>query len=406
MTARVVIGANWGDEGKGVAVDAHAARAIATGRRVWCVRFNSSAQAGHTVTTPDGRRHVFAHWGSGALAGAGTHLGPRFAVHPMLWAQETEALRALGAHLALRIDPRCPWVTPWDVMLNQAVERARGEGRHGSCGVGFGEAIARTETPGFALKVRDASDPAAFRRRLLAVRDDHVPQRLAALGLQRADLGPFVDHDGVIERYLDQVAALLEHATLADPSALANGDALVFEGAQGLALDEDLGAFPHVTRSKTGLPFAIELAEEAGLAELKVDYLTRAYATRHGAGPLPHERGGPPTDRVVDATNRPNAHQGALRFGALDLEGLAHRVAADRARTASSPVAIEHGVVVSCLDQMGVRTDLVGPGGEERVATSELPDRIAQAIGASWAVASRGPTRRTWDREPIVTLRA
>src|SRR5262245_5537631 len=94
--AHAVIGAGYGDEGKGVLVDALAS--TRSGPTV-VVRSNGGAQAGHTVTLPDGRRHVFHHFGAGALAGAATHLSRFFVHHPMLFASEREALIALGARV-------------------------------------------------------------------------------------------------------------------------------------------------------------------------------------------------------------------------------------------------------------------------------------------------------------------
>ena len=129
-TARVVIGAQFGDEGKGQAV---AGEAAAAGGDGIVVRYNGGAQAGHTVVTPDGRRHVFSHVGSGAFSGAATFLSRWFVSHPMLFLKEQAALAALGVNPVVLIDPASPVTTPYDMLINQIVEQARGDGRHGSC---------------------------------------------------------------------------------------------------------------------------------------------------------------------------------------------------------------------------------------------------------------------------------
>ena len=102
-TASVVVGAGYGDEGKGLATDWLCARHEAD---VLAVRFNGGAQAGHTVQTPDGQRHVFSHFASGTLAGADTYLSRYFVCHPMLFTQEREALREKGFRPRVAIDPQ------------------------------------------------------------------------------------------------------------------------------------------------------------------------------------------------------------------------------------------------------------------------------------------------------------
>ncbi len=142
-TARVVIGAQFGDEGKGRVTDHYAAEVGGDGI---VIRFNGGAQAGHTVVTPDGLRHVFSHVGSGAFAGAATFLSRFFVSNPILFLKEMAILAAKGVELRIYVDPHGPVTTPYDMMINQIVERERGGNRHGSCGVGFGETIERSLT--------------------------------------------------------------------------------------------------------------------------------------------------------------------------------------------------------------------------------------------------------------------
>src|SRR5262249_12200450 len=149
--ATVIIGANLGDEGKGLLTDFHAA--AAPGALI--VRFNGGAQAGHTVVTPDARRHVFSHFGSGSFAGAATYLSRFFVSHPTLFLRERAQLAALGLAPTVHVDPRSPITTPYDMLINQAVETARAGARHGSCGIGFGETIQRGLAPRLALQVGD-----------------------------------------------------------------------------------------------------------------------------------------------------------------------------------------------------------------------------------------------------------
>ena len=120
--AQVVIGAQFGDEGKGRLIDAYAAP---LGSQALVIRFNGGAQAGHTVVTPEGMRHVFSHIGSGALVGAATFLSRFFVCHPMLFRKEIESLAIQGVQPDVYVDPQSPVTTPYDMMLNQIIERER-----------------------------------------------------------------------------------------------------------------------------------------------------------------------------------------------------------------------------------------------------------------------------------------
>lgn len=394
MRALAVIGAGYGDEGKGLFTDALVDRQQRTGVRPWVIRANGGAQAGHTVVCPDGRRHVFHHVGSGAFLNAPTFLSSFFVGHPMLLGRELDDLAALGVNPTLAIDPRAPIALPYDVLLNQAAERARGGGRHGSCGIGFGEAMERHGQAGFAVTAGDLVDRNALRERLDAVRRAHVPTRRRALGLSDDALGPWLDDDAVVERFLDDTDRFLSRVALCDAEAL-TPEAVVFEGAQGLLLDQDRGAFPHVTRSNTGLKNVLSVARRLGVARVEVLYATRAYRTRHGAGPMAHALTQPPTERVVDTTNVPNAHQGTLRFGWLDADELREAVNADRSDAHGCGVAVDARLAVSCLDQMNASVPVVTGNVLREVPRSDLEPWLARHVGMAPGVESWGPTRAT-----------
>lgn len=383
-SATAIIGAGYGDEGKGLLTDAWAARDPSN---TVVVRFNGGAQAGHTVTLADGRRHVFSHFGAGSLAGAQTFLSRFFVAHPMLFAKERAALGRLGFEPRVVIDPRSPVTTPWDMLINQWVEDARGPRRHGSVGVGFGETLERHRNPALQTTVADLASP-GLRARLEAIARRWLPARLAELGLS----GPRShDAEALMDAFLVDVREFLARVELSEhpPSGK-----LLFEGAQGLLLDQDLGSFPHVTRSHTGLPNVVELATELGLEDLEVIYVTRAYATRHGAGPLAHAHEACPYSGIVDPTNRPNPYQGALRFGRLDVDRMSEVVAADRAR-AHGRCSMRLGVAMTCLDQVGPRVEWVSEGRREVSSPEALLSNVAGRLRASVSFASYGPTRET-----------
>ena len=115
LEADVVIGANLGDEGKGLFTDYLSSRYDAP----IIIRYNGGAQAGHTVETPDGMRHVFSHFGSGSFAGGSTYLSRFFVVNPLLFLRELQTLESLHLKPLVMVAPDCPVTTPFDMMVNQ-----------------------------------------------------------------------------------------------------------------------------------------------------------------------------------------------------------------------------------------------------------------------------------------------
>jgi adenylosuccinate synthase len=344
MRARAVIGASYGDEGKGRTVEwlaaPHASAALV-------VRSNGGAQAGHTVETADGRRHVFHHFGSGTLRGARTHLSRFMVSHPIVFAEENVVLRRLGAAPVISADPRGVVTTPWDMMVNQAAELARDGMRHGSCGLGFGETVGRCEESDHALMLSDLHGP-RLRQRLLAIREEWLPRRLDEMDLP-ARTGPlaFARSDRLLDRFVEQCASFARSIDLRDDADIGSEDEVIFEGAQGLLLDQNAAGFPFVTRSNTGLANIGAIAAEAGIGGLEVAFVSRCYLTRHGRGPMEDER---PIERwysVEDQTNRPNPWQESLRFGLLDPHRLGKRVAAD---LAGVQIDCHAGLTLTCLD--------------------------------------------------------
>lgn len=378
-TAFGVIGANYGDEGKGRNVDA-IVRTLGPGTVV--VRSNGGAQAGHTVVAPDGRRHVFHHIGSGAYAGAATHLSRFFVHHPMTFMAEHDELQAQGACVDVTADPRGYVTTPWDMMVNQVLEVARGGSRHGSCGYGIGETVGRNEETSFGLTFADLGRP-GLEALLVRIRDEWLPERLAVLGVSPdGQTAEAIASPRVMDRYLDD-CMLFRHAVgMMDDATLGMARNVVFEGAQGLLLDQGGRDFPHVTRSNTGIENMAAIARQAGIASIEAHYATRAYLTRHGAGPMPDERDLSCWFDVVDETNVPNLWQSAIRYGLIDIDALARTIAEDLSK--AHDVEVRTVLAVSCLDQArGARIPVISGGCMVLVRTSALASIMAERVGAA-----------------------
>jgi adenylosuccinate synthase len=298
----IVVDLGFGDCGKGTTVDyLCATRDVDT-----VVRFNGGAQAAHTVVLADGRKHTFAQFGAGSLRpGVRTHLSRFMVVDPLALVTEAEHLVSLGAHdiwKRLSVDRAALLSTPYHRAANRAKELARGANRHGSCGMGVGEAMAYAlKYPDDAPRAGDCAEPAVLRHKLAQLRE-----RLGAGG-------PPVE------------ACLPAYAGFAAAVRLVDGfrpeGSCVFEGAQGVLLDEWHGFHPYTTWSTTTFANAEALLD--GEPALRLGVL-RTVTTRHGAGPLPTQD---PALGITDPNNPANAWQGAFRVGHFDAP--LHRYALD-----------------------------------------------------------------------------
>ncbi len=370
-TGIAVIGANYGDEGKGLVTDFLSSR-IADDCTV--VRFNGGAQAGHTVVVPDGRRHVFSHFGAGSFSGCPTLLSQFFVVNPRLFAKELIELKSLGVNPNITIDARAFLTTPIDVLVNQALEEQRGLGRHGSCGVGINETVTRClRSEEFRTQAQDLLNPNLLHSRLLQLSQKWLPMRLKELKVDIEGsrfLEIMSNVESIMSVFITECEKILDNAAISFDSP--SSKFIVFEGAQGLMLDENrLDQYPHLTRSKTGLENVAFLSHRYGIETLEVNYVTRTYLTRHGAGPLPNQC----SWNFPDSTNIPNPYQGSLRFAPLDVENLSYSIDLDLRRGKYLFSNLHAGLAVTCLDQHPV------------------PD--LDAIGLPLNICSYGPQRNS-----------
>ncbi len=139
----VILGAFFGDEGKGLMTNYFSHQAALRGEKCLNVLHNGGAQRGHTVEYPDGKRHVFKHFGSGTFEGSHTYFSKNFILNPIIFRQEWEELESIGVTPKLFANYKCRVTTPYDMMLNQIIEENRGQDKHGSCGLGINETIIR-----------------------------------------------------------------------------------------------------------------------------------------------------------------------------------------------------------------------------------------------------------------------
>ena len=359
--AYIVIGANYGDEGKGLITD-YLSRKFAGNCLV--TRFDGGAQAGHTVVDcKTSKRHVFSHFGAGTLAGAPSFLSDYFIVNPLLFVKELKELSDKGIDPKISISENALVSTPLDMLINQSLERKRGDRKHGSCGIGINETVTRSSaSPRFATRVSDLLDFQKLEEKLALIEREWLPLRLSELALSPDYLQTELtgaSFENLNTAFLEAQKTMLEKASVTSADDPGRYDIEIFEGAQGLLLGEDrMDLFPHLTRSRTGCANALELiARKANdheqIESIEIIYVTRTYLTRHGAGPLAKEGELPPSFCGLgkDRTNVENPFQGKLRYGPLNSATLENSIKQDLSkRTDNLPV--KPVVALTCLDQL------------------------------------------------------
>lgn len=399
MQARAVIGALYGDEGKGLMTDYFAHQAMEDHGSCIVVRSNGGAQAAHTVQTPDGKRHVFHHFGSGTLAGASTHLSRFMIVNPIMFNREWNDLAALGVEPRITMSPNCQLTMPQDMLMNQMFETMRGDARHGSCGLGIGETIERVEKHRCSCTIDHWKSMQGDWRSLRAEVEAALNARLMNLNLRIEDLpndfSQYLRDDAIFANFIEECNLMLQRAAVL-PDRDVSTRSIIFEAAQGLALDEHMGWFPYVTRSKTGMFNIAALCKDMGISEIETVYVMRAYTTRHGAGPLDGDDIEMEGFDLTDPTNQPNDWQGALRYAPLDM-WLAKRLTdLDLAGHRNRNLQVTKSVAVTCFDQI---PDLVRVFHDNRspalIAKGILLGEVMFALGAENGWSSHGPTRDT-----------
>ena len=311
----VVIGAQWGDEGKGKIVDwlTESAQGV--------VRFHGGHNAGHTLVT-GGRKTVLRLIPSGVLhEDVPILIGNGVVLSPSALLQEIRELEQAGVRVRqrLRISPACPLVLPVHVALDQAREAALGDTKIGTTGRGIGPAY-EDKVARRALRVQDLTDPARFAEHLERLLELH---NFALVHYYKCAPLPFAAmRDEVLAQGTEIVPMIADVAALIQ-QARERGDSLLFEGAQGALLDIDHGTYPYVTSSNC---IAGGAATGSGIGPRMIDYvlgIVKAYTTRVGTGPFPTEL----TDDVGATLGRRGNEFGSVtgrarRCGWIDIPAL------------------------------------------------------------------------------------
>jgi len=319
----VLIGSQWGDEGKGKLVD------LLTDRAAAVARFQGGHNAGHTLVI-DGVKTVLHLIPSGILRDkVACMIGNGVVLAPLALIEEMDTLIERGVPVAerLSLSDACPLILPYHVALDQAREAARGASAIGTTGRGIGPAY-EDKVARRGLRLGELLDAGTFAERVREVLDYH--NFVLTNYFRREAVSPESVLDAILP-VADRLRPLVTDVGVALEQLQRAGKSILFEGAQGMMLDIDHGTYPYVTSSNTTAGAA---ACGTGLGPRDIDYvlgITKAYATRVGGGPFPTEL----HDAVGDHLGKQGQEFGATtgrkrRCGWLDA------VAMRRARRANS----------------------------------------------------------------------
>lgn len=319
MSNKAVIGLGFGDEGKGLVTNylcLHSYMPLV-------IRYSGGQQAGHTVFK-DQNSHVFSNFGSGSLNNIPTYWSKFCTIDPIGIINELSILKEKGFTPKLYIDEQCPVTTPYDICYNRTADV-----KNGTCGVGVGTTIQREENH-YSLTYIDLFNPWILKTKLELIIKYYK----------------YKDKDISLEQFLKSVDILISSNNIKISNGIPSGfKTHIYEGSQGLLLDQNYGFFPHVTRSNTGSKNILQLYNNE---EIEYNLVTRAYQTRHGNGPMSNEDKPHNIQLNPNETNITNTYQGEFRISLLDLDLLLYGINKDENIRKSQNCKL----FITCLDQI------------------------------------------------------
>jgi adenylosuccinate synthase len=317
VAATVIVGAQWGDEGKGKIVDLLASRAD-----VVC-RYNGGPNAGHTIVA-DGETYKLRHMPSGILWGKECVIGTGCVVDPPVFVEELDDLEARGIPTdRVHLSTNAHVIMSWHVLIDRTAERRLGKLRIGTTKRGIGPTYA-DKAMRLGIRVQDLLDPKILRQKLevaLAEKNVWLERVYGVAGLGLEELAARYEQDAQrLRPYIADTSLLVDRALRA-------GRSVLFEGAHGTLLDLDHGTYPFVTSSST---LAGGAASGVGIGPTRIDDVigvAKAYVTRVGEGPFPSEIEGPAQERMRELGGEFGTVTGRdRRCGWLDLVALRYAV--------------------------------------------------------------------------------
>jgi adenylosuccinate synthase len=328
MNAQIVVGLGFGDEGKGITTDFLCSQ----NENSLVVRFSGGQQCGHNVCLGE-LNHVHSNFGSGTLRGLPSFFSEHCTFYPVTMFNEGRVLNSKNVFPWLHLHPLTKLTTPYDVIANRILER---KNNHGSCGLGIGTTMKRDEI-GYKLYAIDLTN---FSTLMFKVNE---------IGKYYENQLEFTEKDKEwLEEELENFYTfipLLQYQ-LNDYSFLQSFENIIFEGSQGIMLDQHHGIFPHVTFANTTSKNAVEICDKLNIKNREIFYVTRCYSTRHGFGWMPNEEKISLVNTEAEI-NVFNEHQKDFRIGEIDYDLLYYALRIDELYSGN----VEKNLVVTCLDQ-------------------------------------------------------
>ena len=340
MDAKIIIGANYGDEGKGL-VTAQCTYDSMKNGKVLNVLTNGGPQRGHSYNH-EGKFVTFKHFGSGTLLGADNYYYKTFIVNPMQFVLEYKNLGLSKDKNNVFCSDLCRMTTPFDSFANLIMEQKRGDGRHGSCGMGIWNTVKRYNDKMFDIPVSDFM--------LMSYEKKYaVLSGIRGYYESMVDINDSVWKDnGIIEHFIADCEFMLDKVSFINDFTaryeLKTYETAIFENGQGLMLSDTGFDVPGTTPSKTGCEYSVMAINDIFFGEIEnaeFHYVTRSYLTRHGYGDMLDERGMGHVSSYIqeDETNHYNDMQGEFRYGKLNIKELEHRIRKDYAK---------HALIMGC----------------------------------------------------------
>lgn len=314
----IVLGAFFGDCGKGQTVNNLCKSFIERGEGAIVIRFSGGPQVGHNVDH-NNIHHCFSNFGSGTLLNIPTYWSEFCLVDPFTAILERDVLKSKGIEPKIIYSPLCELITPFDVWYQWGNIQNR---EHGTVGVGIKSALDRIKD-GYHLTMSDARNIIVLREKVKSIQTNYYKMS----GLVKKDFS--------IDKYIEGVYDYVNNVELKTPEQLAISKYFhkVFEGSQGILLDQTHGVMPWCTPSNTTSKNAIELLRRFGYMNnvyplnVNIYYVCRPYITRHGPGPLLSSSN---ILEVEDENNTYNEYQKSFRSFEFDINLLKHSISIDK----------------------------------------------------------------------------
>lgn len=322
---KIVIGSNFGSEGKGLMTDYFCAM-FPYNKNILNIRFNGGSQSTHTCNLSSGESHIFSHFGAGSFnENVTTYLASDFLVNPFKFQTELKELKELGIKPKISVSKKARVVLTYDIFFNHVLELSRKK-KHGTAGAGIYETILRNKTEEYSLTIQDLYiGTKELYQKILSIRDEYYTKRLKDVGINinETDYAQVWNSKIFLISLLDEIKAFTYNIELTEDEEILNRfDYQVYEGASGLLLDcENKEFYPNLSPFPTGIKPVLFLLNKIKDKEIRkeVCYVSRPYFTKHGFGNFPSETNKKNLKgKIIEKTNNTDDFKGPFRYGFFD----------------------------------------------------------------------------------------